>query len=377
MTVGLELLKVGAALQQSGLKFFGHLDLPPGDWAVRVLVRNAATGAAGEIEVEIDELVRDGWVDCLHPEERDAVARYFCEVASRRETFCRELRIRGKGAEYHWFLAVSVPLFAAEGEFQGYISCHTDITEQKQAQHDLKAYAVRLEKSNRDLEHFATVASHDLQEPLRKVMVFSQYLQKTQEDKLTPEGYSHLSRMQNAAERMSGLVKGLLELSRVNRTGRSFSTVDLAAVLADVRADLQLRIKKTGARVEIGDMMTIDADPLQIYQLFQNLIGNAMKFHRPGVPPVITVSARKPDASCCEITVRDNGIGFDTCYVNQIFDIFTRLHSRSEYEGTGIGLAICRKIVERHGGDITAISEVGKGSTFIIRLPLSQQGRLL
>jgi light-regulated signal transduction histidine kinase (bacteriophytochrome) len=225
------------------------------------------------------------------------------------------------------------------------------------------------------------VASHDLQEPLRKIRTFSDRLLLKQAEKLDEEGRDSLQRMHKAAARMQSLIDGLLALSRVTTKGQKFENVDLARVAAEVVSDLEVQIKQLNGRVEVDKLPAVQADPLQMHQLFQNLIANGLKFHRADDPPVVKVSGRyipgredrKPGRLTnqqCRIVVEDNGIGFDEKYGTRIFGIFQRLHPRDVYEGTGIGLAICRRIVQHHGGAISAHSIPGKGSTFEVLLPV-------
>ncbi len=251
-----------------------------------------------------------------------------------------------------------------------------DITERKQAEEEIKRYASQLELSNRELQDFAFVASHDLQEPLRKIQAFGDQLKTGYSERLDAEGLDYLARMQSAAVRMQALIQALLNYSRVTTKARPFSPTDLAAVAREVVGDLEARISEAGGLVEIGDLPTIEADPTQMRQLLQNLIGNALKFHGDE-KPVVKVYGRSAahgpsHDGLYQIFVEDNGIGFDEKYLDRIFTPFQRLHGRGTYEGTGIGLAICRKIVDRHGGSITAKSAPGKGSTFIVTLPVKQ-----
>src|SRR5919199_2331127 len=241
-----------------------------------------------------------------------------------------------------------------------------------------------LARSNGELEKFAHVASHDLQEPLRKIIAFGDRLQTKYGEVLTEQGCDYLERMQKAAERMQTLIHDLLTLSRITTKAQPFVSVNLAQIVQEVLSDLEVRIEQCNGQVEVGELPTLDADPLQMRQLMQNLIGNALKFHPKvepakvriesqwlkGEDPLLLGNAAKP--TLCQIRVADNGIGFDEQYLDRIFNTFQRLHGRNEYEGTGMGLAICRKIVERHNGSITAQSTLGQGSTFIVTLPLKQ-----
>lgn len=239
-----------------------------------------------------------------------------------------------------------------------------------------------LARSNAELQQFASIASHDLQEPLRKIQAFGNRLKTTYSDTLTEQGHDYLERMQNAAHRMQVLIDDLLTLSRITTRTQPFVKVNLAQVTQEVLSDLELLIQQTGGRVEVGSLPTIDGEPLQMRQLIQNLIGNALKFHQDQKPPVVKIYSKileqerrliedSPVVEVCQLTVEDNGIGFDEKYLDRIFNVFQRLHSRSEYAGTGVGLAICRKIAERHGGSITAHSVLGRGATFIVTLPIT------
>jgi signal transduction histidine kinase len=243
----------------------------------------------------------------------------------------------------------------------------------------LEERQAQLKRSNRELQDFAYIASHDLQEPLRKIQAFGERLETRYAQALGEEGRQYVERMSNDAARMQTMINDLLAYSRVNTRGRAFEPVDLGKVVQEAISDLQIRIEETGARIEIGELPVVEGDALQLHQLFQNLIGNSIKFHKPDEPPVVQVTARKPErgASQVEIIVEDDGIGFDEKYLDRIFDPFQRLHGRGVYEGSGIGLSICRKIVERHGGGITAKSKPGVGAAFHVTLPVKQpSGRL-
>ncbi len=252
-----------------------------------------------------------------------------------------------------------------------------DITERKQVERSLQKYAAELERSNRELQDFAYVASHDLQEPLRKIQIFGERLQAKYGDILGDTGRDYLARMDSAARRMKLLIDDLLTFSRVTTGARPFSAINLSEVVEGVLQDLEARITETGATITVDELPTIEADPMQMRQLFQNLLGNALKFHRQGVPPEISIRSNCDPKTgearpMCRITIADNGIGFEQEYADRIFGVFQRLHARAEFEGTGVGLALCRKIVERHQGSIRAESTPGEGSRFIVTLPQTQ-----
>lgn len=280
-----------------------------------------------------------------------------------------------------WSISSKVLWRDRQGNILGTVGVTRDIHEMKAAQEalhnseeKLRQLAAQLERSNRELADFAYVASHDLQEPLRKITVFGERLKELNAN-LAPESGDCLNRMQKAAGRMQVLINDLLAFSRVTTRAQPFTSVNLAETAAGVLEDLEGRLEMVKGQVEVGTLPVIDAEPLQMRQLLQNLIGNALKFRRPEVPPVVNVGAQiipdpeSPEKKLCRLTVSDNGIGFDEKYVDRIFNAFQRLHTRDEYEGTGMGLAIVRKIALYHGGNITAKSSPGEGSTFILTIP--------
>ncbi len=282
----------------------------------------------------------------------------------------------------------AAPILDAAGQVIGAVLVFHDVTEKRRAEealrkaHDdsevrvrertaeLETYMRKLQESNQALQDFASVASHDLQEPLRKVTSFGNMLKQTYGDSLGNEGKDFLDRMLNATERMQSLLKSLLDYSRVSTKAEPFRQVDLTSIVREVLSDLEVRIEKTGGEVHVSELPTVEADPTQMRQLFQNLVGNALKFHKEGEKPFIEIRSTSPDNGITEIVVADNGIGFDENYLDRIFVPFQRLHGRGQYEGSGMGLAICKKIVERHGGSIMAKSEPGVGSVFMVELPL-------
>jgi light-regulated signal transduction histidine kinase (bacteriophytochrome) len=232
----------------------------------------------------------------------------------------------------------------------------------------LRKKTAELERSNQALEQFASVASHDLQEPLRKILMFGDRLKKQATD-LGGAEQGYIARMQNAAARMQQLIEGVLSYSRVVRETRFFESLSLRTVVQEVLSDLEARILSCAAQIHVGPLPTLEVDAVEMRQLFQNLIGNALKFARKEVPPRLQIRSQTFPNGTVEITLKDNGIGFEEKYQKQIFQPFQRLHTREKYEGIGMGLAICQKIVAHHGGELTARSTLGKGSTFFIRLP--------
>lgn len=259
-----------------------------------------------------------------------------------------------------------------------------DVTAHRHAEEVRSIALTQLTRSNQELERFASIASHDLQEPLRKIRAFGDRLQATEGERISERGRDYLARMQQAATRMQELTNGLLSFSRVTNRPLEPVPTDLGQIVRDVLRDLEGQVTRTGGRVEIGPLPTISGDMLRLRQLFQNLVSNALKFHRPGVPPMILIRSepfiaaagaeRDVDSpSSWRIIIEDNGIGFDEQYSDRIFGMFQRLHGRTEFEGSGIGLALCRQIVERHGGQITAKGRTGVGATFEVILPTELQ----
>jgi signal transduction histidine kinase len=239
----------------------------------------------------------------------------------------------------------------------------------------------RLETANKDLDRFAFMASHDLQEPLRKIRMFSDRLYSRYEDSIDDESKLYISKIQHSAESMQNLIKDILTFSKISIEQESFQQTNLHDVLNDVLVDISGYIKEKNGAVIVGELPTLYVNPGLIKPLFQNIIHNALKYGKKDVAPLIKIHSRhstdddqdqpKTSNKYCRIYIEDNGIGFEQKYAEQIFGMFKRLHSKTDFEGTGIGLALCKKIVEEHNGFISAKSIVNEGSTFIISLPLS------
>jgi PAS domain S-box-containing protein len=318
------------------------------------------------IGLRIDELVPQR-MRGSHAKHRAAFAQ---DAHGRAMGAGQELRGRRRdGSEFPVEIGLT-PVHSPEGLLV--VSSVVDTTERTRIEHELRRYAEDLERSNAELRNFAHVASHDLQEPLRKITAFGERLRKHCGEVLDPKGNDYLQRMTDASQRMQGLITDLLTFSRVSMHAAPAHSVDLQEVLRTVIDDLEISITETGAILDLPNILpAIQADRSQMGQLFQNLLSNALKFHQPGQPPRITVTSEVSGISV-RIEVQDRGIGFDPKYADRIFGIFQRLHGHSEYEGTGVGLAICRKIVELHHGTISALGVPGSGATFVVQLPLAQ-----
>jgi two-component system, chemotaxis family, sensor kinase Cph1 len=251
-----------------------------------------------------------------------------------------------------------------------------DVTPLKKAENELKLRAIELEQKNRELEDFTAIASHDLQEPLRKIEAFGEMLVSKSGSSLDEEGRDYLKRMQGAADRMTKLINSLLSYSRVTTKARSLKPVDLNEIVKTAMSNLEIRLRETKGEISVGNLPIVEADEVQMIQLFQNIIGNALKFRPEGRAPRISIDLTSPvlqdrreEAAFYEIDIRDNGIGIDEHQIERIFEPFERLHGRNEYEGAGMGLAICRKIMEHHGGAIAAKSSPGNGTAFTLKFP--------
>ncbi|MDX6575954.1 MAG: hypothetical protein QOE96_1907 [Blastocatellia bacterium] len=305
-------------------------------------------------------------------------------VLSKKKVTNYELTARDRDGKETVVSYNATTFYDRDRRLQGVFAAARDVTDRKRVEEKLKLYSDKLERSNRELQDFAQVASHDLQEPLRKILSFGDRLKTKASGSLDEDSQNYLQRMCNAAARMQTLITDLMAFSKVETKGQAFVRTDLGVIAREVSADLETRIEQAGGRVEIEALPVIDADPMQMRQLLQNLIGNSLKYYRVGVSPIVRIYSRKvtkttestdemaPARQLCEILVTDNGIGFDEKYLDRIFTVFQRLHKKGEYEGTGVGLAICRKIVDRHGGTITARSTPGQGTTFVVTMPVTQ-----
>jgi PAS domain S-box-containing protein len=298
-------------------------------------------------------------------------------------------RVR-KDGNLFWASVTITAVHNENRELIGYSKVTHDLTEKKNADDMLRKYAAELEeknqelkKINKELESFAYISSHDLQEPLRKIQTFSSSILEKEYDHLSENGKDRFRRMQNAAERMQNLIDDLLTYSRTNTSGRQFEMMYLEKIIEDVKDDLKEDLKEKQAVIEVSGLCEIKIIPFQFRQLLTNLIMNSLKFSHSVHPPRISIKAEivngarltnkklLPQQDYCHIIVADNGIGFEPQYSEKIFEVFQRLHGKSEYKGTGIGLAIVKKIVENHNGIISATGQLNKGAAFDIYIPAS------
>ncbi len=338
----------------------------------------------------------NGWLEGVYEEDRDNYLAAYNAAFEMRKSFTAEYRLRRYDSEYRWVLDMAKPAFAADGKFTGYIGSLADVHDKKMEQeelekkvmlrtHDLLEVNKELQRSNSELQQFAYVASHDLQEPLRKIMTFSDRL-RAYDEQLPDTGKKYMEKITGSVQRMTVLIDDLLNFSRLGRSGQKFEPVDINEALKKVLTDFDVIIKEKKAAIYIDVQGIIEAIPVQMEQLFHNLVSNALKFSKDDVAPEITINSRPlskdemiqfagldEGKQYIKITVADNGIGFDSEFKEQIFVIFQRLNEMHRYPGTGIGLAICKKIVDNHCGKISASSIEGEGATFEIILPVKQK----
>ena len=296
-----------------------------------------------------------------------------------------EWRVKEKeSGNYFWHLVSIIPLMNGREKPHNWFGFLVDIHAQKMYEqtlkdnHELKEVQTKLQnnikelnRSNQELQQFAFVASHDLQEPLRKIMFYSDYIQNKYMSVVDEKSREYLKSMYKASFRMRSLINDLLAFSQVDRKLLKVKQVDLNKVMRQVIENYEMSIKEKGARVIVGPLPVMPGDPTMLRRLFENVLSNALKYTRENIIPEINISAAEK-GQMVEITIKDNGIGFEEKLLSKIFTLFQRLHGREKYEGTGLGLAICRKIADMHDGSITATSKVGEGSTFFIYLPVSE-----
>ncbi|KAA2241342.1 PAS domain S-box protein [Chitinophaga agrisoli] len=341
----------------------------------------------------IEQLNETRWRDVVHPVDYDAFNLLFTHsIAAGAAVVKTQCRLRHKhDDDYCWHLAAISPLRDEKGTLLYWIGYLVDINAQKaieetlqnnkelqQAQQQLKENQTVLEdnisalnRSNQELQQFAFIASHDLQEPIRKISFYSDYFLNKYVDRIDEKGKDYLKGMLSASHRMRNLIHDLLAFSQVEKKELEYRRIDLNRVISDTLQDLEMMIREKGAAIDIAPLPSIDADESMLRQLFANIISNSLKYAKKDQAPLIQVSNWRND-QYLEIAIKDNGIGFDEKYLPKMFTLFQRLHSGDKYKGTGLGLAICRKIVSLHNGAITASGKENEGATFKITLPLNQ-----
>ncbi len=339
-----------------------------------------------------EELKDYGYQKMMHPDEVAEFQRHFQKAAVSGTDLVMEMRFRNKAGEYIWHLNIASPIRDTNGKLKMWVGVTTEMQHQKHQREELEqAVAERtlalsaaneeLKKMNKELEAFTYVSSHDLQEPLRKIQTFAGRILDKEHQNLTESGKNYFHLMRNAAERMQTLIHDLLAFSHLSMADRKFETLDLNIVIEEVKKEFKESIAEKQATIEVEGLCEVKIIPFQFRQLMHNLIGNALKFAKPNVPPHIIIMSRKVKyrkknvarlplrKEYCHISIADNGIGFEKEFEEKIFEVFQKLHAKDEYAGTGIGLAIVKKIIENHHGIITATSELHIGTTFDVYLP--------
>jgi len=313
--------------------------------------------------------VYDAWASSLHPDDRSLAEAAIQQALAGEKDYDPEFRVIHPDGTVHFIKAYALVQRNEQGEAQRMIGINYDITARKQAEQALQQLMLDLQRSNQELEQFAYVASHDLQEPLRAITSYTQLLAKRYQGQLDEKADKYIHYVVDGATRMQQLIQDLLTYSRVGRYELKLQPTDCNAVVERVQHDLQVVIAESNAVITVDALPTILADTAQVTQLFQNLIGNALKY-RGQAAPSIKISARQQGKEWA-FSIQDNGIGIEPQYAERIFEIFQRLHTRREYEGTGLGLAICKKIVARHHGRLWVESQLGQGATFCFTFPAS------
>jgi PAS domain S-box-containing protein len=364
------------------------------DYAYRVLVENFAEGAINLSEeglitytntyfsellnLPYETVVGKSFFQFIHPESKDTFNELFKNGLIGKAKGEINLLIADKTIPIYISLTSLFPGIPAVGMII------TDLTDKRKQEEILQIKNADLETKNSELQAFAYMASHDLQGPLRKIQIFISRTIEKEKDNLSENGVEYLTKVQDSANRMHALIQNLLTYSNTNTAERKFESTDLNQIIEEVKDDLKEELNAQHATLEATALHTLDIIPFQFRQIMQNLIGNALKFFNPEQPPHIIIKSEvaegqafnnvklAPQKRYCHISVSDNGIGFEPEYNEKIFEVFYRLHTHTEYKGTGIGLAIVKKIVENHGGVITASSTLNKGTTFDIYVPAGQ-----
>ena len=321
------------------------------------------------------------WIPLVHPDDASLVVEFWYKSVQTGNPYQIEFRLKnGRTGEYRWFLSKALPIIDKTGQITKWFGTCTDIQEQKNITEKLESLVAErtkeLQRSNEDLQQFAHVASHDLKEPVRKIKTFTSRLEDHLEGKLDESALKYIERVHVATDRMFNMIDGVLAYSKINADLQKPTWIDLNEVLKNIETDLEVSLQKTGGKIYYHDLPSLEGALVLIYQLFYNLINNSIKFGKADTSPQITILSEivvENDRKFAVITLADNGIGFEQDQAERIFETFMRLNSKDRYEGTGLGLSLCKKIVERHGGNITANGSLGSGATFIIKLPIRQK----
>ncbi|WP_427874779.1 PAS domain-containing sensor histidine kinase [Flavobacterium sp. MMS24-S5] len=328
-----------------------------------------------------DEFGDPSWISKLHADDVYLVSKMWYESVHAGVPYQTEFRLKNASTgEYRWFLSKALPIRDKEGIITNWFGTCTDIHEQKSITEKLeilvKDRTKELQRSNDDLQQFAHVASHDLKEPVRKIKTFLSRLEDHMSGQFDESSTKYIERIHVAADRMFNMIDGVLAYSKMNADSQKTTIVDLNEVIKNIETDLEIALQNTNGTIYFEELPVIEGASVLLYQMFYNLINNSIKFAKEDTPPEIRITATEQIEEgnrIAIITVEDNGIGFDLDQTRRIFETFTRLNSKDRYEGTGLGLSLCKKIAERHGGSITATGIANKGAIFIITLPIEQK----
>ncbi|MGO4770372.1 PAS domain S-box protein [Flavobacterium sp. W22_SRS_FK3] len=328
-----------------------------------------------------NEFGDSSWIPLMHPDDVSLVVEFWYKSVQTGNPYQFEFRLKnGKTGQYRWFLSKALPIIDKTGTIKKWFGTCTDIHEQKTITEKLESLVAErtkeLQRSNEDLQQFAHVASHDLKEPVRKIKTFTSRLEDHLHGKLDEMALKYIERVHVATDRMFNMIDGVLAYSKINADLQKPTRIDLNEVIKNIETDLEVSLQKKGGKIHYNDLPTLEGALVLIYQLFYNLINNSIKFGKADTKPQITILSKiilEKERRSAVITLADNGIGFEQNQAERIFETFTRLNSKDRYEGTGLGLSLCKKIVERHEGTITATGILGSGATFIITLPLRQK----
>lgn len=326
----------------------------------------------------------ESWQQMVHPDDIPVISDKWINSMENGTLYKSEVRLKNKTGEYRWHFVQGEPIKDENGNISKWIGAFTDIHDQKTITEKLEALVVartkELQRSNEDLQQFAHVASHDLKEPVRKIKTFASRLEHEEIENLSQAGKTYLQKMQSAADRMFTMIDGVLTYSTFNAVSQTIEKVSLPEIITQIETDLELLIQKKAAIISQQNLPQIEGAAVLLYQLFYNLINNSLKFSPVDVAPQIEITGsiiQIEDDSYAKVAVKDNGIGFEPQHAEKIFGTFERLHAKDKYDGTGLGLALCKKIVERHGGSIKADGRLKEGAEFTILLPLEQKQKTI
>ena len=324
------------------------------------------------------------WQRMIHPADANKITAAWSKSRETGKAYKAEVRLKNREGSYRWHFVQAEPICDEQGKLVKWIGALTDIHDQKAVTERLETLVTErtaeLQRSNEDLQQFAHVASHDLKEPLRKIKTYTNRLENDQETILTEKSKTYLDKIQNASDRLFSMIDGVLKYSMVDAHEQQVELVDMNKTIRFIENDLELIIQQRSALFQYEGLHEFEGSSVLIYQLFYNLINNSLKFSKPDEQLRISIVSKEVELkgkSFIEVKLADNGIGFDQDQAERIFNTFTRLHSKDKYEGTGLGLALCKKIVQRHHGTITATGKKNVGAQFTIILPQKQMGNQL